>query len=314
MALKDSNGNSEGPHFSFSSEQLSNALRFAGVVCVGVLTLFLLVHTMGAVRVYPTLGEGEVAGEAQHTITVNGEADMDVLPDITTFSVSVEADGKTVAEAQSKAAAISNKAIAFIKGKGVAEKDIKTTGLYTNPKYDTKYRPCAVSMDAAVKSVSSGSGSSGSVGSAVAYPTIMPPCSSESVISGYTTYQSFDVKVRNIDKEPNKTTELVAGVASFGAKASTPYSTIDKPDVYANAVRREAIMKARAQADILAKDLGVKIVRVSSFSENGNPSYPRPYAVGNMMESKASYDTVAPELPTGTNKITSSVSITYQIR
>ena len=75
----------------------------------------------------------------------------------------------------------------------------------------------------------------------------------------------------------------------------------------------EAIEKARAQADVLAKGLGVKIKEVVSFSEDSNPSYAPEYGMGGdaMMAKSAS---VAPELPAGEEKITSRVYVTFEIR
>lgn len=315
MALKDSKNNGDihmaperdSMHLSFSSEQLNNALRIAGIVCVTILTLFILVHTISAVRLYPTLGETDAAAQIQNTISVSGQADMDVSPDVTVFSVLIDAEGKTIEDAQNKASVINNKAIAFLMKNGVAKADIKNTGLYTSPKYDTKYKPCPTS----VVSPKVSSGMSPNV--AAMYPTVIPPCESESVISGYTTNISFEVKVRKVNKDETKTSTLIAGLAPLGAKASSPMSTIDKPDVYKNMVRKQAIAKARADAEVLARDLGVKIVRVVNFSDMSATPYPM-YSRSMMSKDAGMAEAVDPELPTGTNKISSQVTITYQIK
>ena len=293
-------------HFSYTSEQLGDALRLAGIVCIGMLTLFLLVHTMSAIKAYPGVGEDKANG-IQNTITVSGQAEMEVFPDLTTFSWTVETEGKTVAESQSKAAIISNKSIAYLKEQGIPEADIKTLSLSTNTKYDTKYGPCNYpTYDMPVSSVSPTSAGAPS-------RAVMPPsCTSGSVVSGYTTYQSVQVKVRNANKKPELTGQLIAGLANIGAKVSGPENTVDNPDAYKNRVRAEAIAKARAEANVLARSLGVKLVRVTSFSDN-DYGYPRPYAVGSSMKAEA-YDAVAPALPTGTNTISSNVTITYEIR
>lgn len=284
----------ENPHFNFSSEQLNNAIRVASVVCIGMLTLFLLVLTISATKAYPSIGE-DTLSNAQNTISVSGQAEMDVHPDITTFSFSTDADGKTVEEAQNKAATLNNKAIEFLKGKGIAAADIKTTSYNTQTKYSNSYRPCPA--------VAPASGSK-----YIAYP-----CGSESVADGFTTYQSTEVKVRNIDKEPSKTGELIAGLGTIGVKASSPYSTVENPDAAKNAVRQIAIIKARQQAEVLARDLGVKLVRIMSFNETGGGNYPRPmYATEAMAKSVDA--AIAPEISAGTNKISAEVTITYQIR
>ena len=59
----------------------------------------------------------------------------------------------------------------------------------------------------------------------------------------------------------------------------------------------------------------MKLVRVVSFSESGNQPYYKNFAFTEV----ASFDGDgvgggAPEIPTGENKITSNVSIAYEIR
>lgn len=296
-------------HFNFTSEELNNFIKIAGSVAIGVLTLFLLVKTINEVKTYSTIGENPL-NSVQNVISVTGKSDMDVKPDVTTFSWSVESDGKTIDEAQSKAATINNKAIEFVKGKGLKEADIKTLGLNTYPKYETSYKGCVVPRSGAA-GVSS-AGFEGSV-SSVAMPTIMPPCNSESVISGYTTSLSVQVKVREINKNEKLVSELIGGLGSIGVKASTPTNTIDDIEAFKKVVRNEAIIKARQEAEVLAKALGVKLVKITSFNENGGGGYPyaMDYVSARPMMEKAS---VAPELPTGTNKVSSEVTITYQIK
>jgi len=301
--------NPSSHHFNFTSEELNSFLKIAGSVAIGVLTLFLLVKTINEVKTYSTIGENPL-NSIQNVISVSGKSDMDVKPDVTTFSWSVESDGKTIDEAQSNAATINNKAIEFVKGKGIKEADIKTLGLNTYPKYETSYKGC-VTPQSGGAGVSTG-GFEGTVSSAVAMPTIMPPCNSESVISGYTTSLSVQVKVRDIDKNEKLVSELVGGLGSIGVKASTPTNTIDDIEAYKRVVRNEAIIKARQEAEVLAKALGVKLVKITSFNENGGGyPYAMDYVSARPMMEKAS---VAPELPTGTNKVSSEVNITYQIK
>lgn len=297
--------NQEKHHFNFTSEELNNFLKISGAIAVGMLTLFLLVKTINEVKTYSTIGD-DPSFSVQNVITVSGKSDMDVLPDVTTFSWSVEADGKTVEDAQSKSATINNKAIALLKEKGIKEADIKTLGLNTYPKYETSYKNCIQPLYPKANS----SGVSSMI--AVVPPSI--PCNSESVISGYTTSQSVQVKVRDIDKNQALVGELVAALATVGVKVSTPVNTIDNIESYKNIVRGEAILKARQQAEILARDLGVKLVKITSFNENmvgGGYPYAMDYVSARPMMEKAS---VVPDLPTGTNKVSSEVSITYQIK
>ncbi len=294
--------NTEKSHFNFSTEELNNFLRIGAIVCAGILALFLLAKTVNEVKSYSDIGSNQNPNGMEDIITVSGEAEMDVKPDITTFSWTVDATGRTVVDAQNKAAEIANKAIAFLKEKGIKEADLKTTGYYTNTRYETKYTPCTVSAPRS---------------SADSMIAPMPPCgNTQSVPSGYDTTQTVEVKVRDIDKEPGKTSELIAGLGTIGAKASSPYSSIDEPETYERKVREEAIIKARQEAEILAKALGVRLVKITGFSENGGGYPGAMYDSRAMMGSAVAQEKAAtpPGLPTGTNKVSSSVTLTYRIR
>ena len=76
----------------------------------------------------------------------------------------------------------------------------------------------------------------------------------------------------------------------------------------------ESLLKdAKEKAKVLASELGVGLGKVVSFSENSG-GYPM-YVEKRMMDSAlVSSVAPAPVLPKGENKITSNVSITYEIR
>lgn len=311
-------------HIHFSNDELNTFIKIATIVAVSVLALFLLTLTINQVRAYSTIGDAAQAGISPNTITVNGSADMDIQPDLTTFSWSLDASGKTVQESQDKVATVANKAIAYLKEQGIAEADIKTTGFYTNTHYENKVVPCTLQTSKTVsRSVTSAKATSAvapasSVSSAPTntievVPVIVGPCGSQSVPAGYDTSESVTVKVRNIDKDPSKAGQLIAGLGTIGVKVSGPENSIDNPDVYKEAVRGQAIIKARQQAQVLASQLGVRLGKISNFSEN---EYPSPIAYGGMAARDASTESkaVTPDLPTGTNKVSSEVSVTYEIR
>ncbi len=309
--------NLSNSHFNFTDEELNICLKIAGIVVIGILTLFLLVKTVNEVKMYSTIGDPQ--SQVQNVISVSGKSDMEVKPDVTTFSWSVEAEGKTIEEAQSKSATINNKAIAFVKEKGIKDADIKSISLDTYPTYETTYTKCVVPSGgiveyrentSAVQTISAIAPTSG-----VSSSSIYPPCSNtKSVISGYITNQSVQVKVRDIDKNQKLVGELVAGLASVGVKVSTPQNSIDDINAYKKAVRAEAIFNARKEAEVLAKSLGVKLVRIVSFNENGGGGYM--YAMDSVAPTRSFSEKTAviPDLPTGTNNVASEVTITYQIK
>jgi uncharacterized protein YggE len=65
----------------------------------------------------------------------------------------------------------------------------------------------------------------------------------------------------------------------------------------------------------LAKQLGVSLVKIVSFSEDNGAYYPRAYGMGGVAAEMMNVKTAsAPEIPVGEQKVTSSVTITYEIK
>ncbi|MEK9186649.1 MAG: SIMPL domain-containing protein, partial [Patescibacteria group bacterium] len=75
--------------------------------------------------------------------------------------------------------------------------------------------------------------------------------------------------------------------------------------------RKKAIEDAKGKASVLAKDLGVRLVRIVNFYESGN--YPPIYYKGAMSIGGAEADSGVPTVPTGENKIVSNITITYEL-
>ena len=257
--------------------------RMMAATALGFLALFLLVLTFSSLKEYHFIGSGVTA---TNTITVSGDGEVFAVPDTAEFSVTIQEEGKQVKDAQDIATKKTNDIIAYLKQQGVDEKDIKTADYSVYPQYDYV-------QDTACRSGYCQPG--------------------KQVLRGFQVSQTLSVKVRDTEKAG----DLLSGVGSLGASSVSGLSfTIDDQDALEAEARDEAITKARDKANELAKQLGVSIVRVVGFSEDG--SYPpTPYAYGRggvamdmAQESKA----VAPELPAGQNKITSNVSVTYEIR
>ncbi len=87
---------------------------------------------------------------------------------------------------------------------------------------------------------------------------------------------------------------------------------VDNNEDYMNIARGAAITDAKNKASVLAAQLGVKIVRIVSFTENNNRIYPPMYATMSMKAEAVADST--PSLPVGQNTVTSNVSITYEIK
>jgi uncharacterized protein YggE len=129
-------------------------------------------------------------------------------------------------------------------------------------------------------------------------------------ITGYQVSESIEVTVRDLDK----VSPLLAGLGQKNVQnLYGPNFTLEDPNAPQNAARGEAIKNAKVAADELAKELGVRLVRIVSFNEGGNyPMYTKAaYGMGGAVDAQSG---LRPTVPKGENEYTSSVSITYEIR
>jgi uncharacterized protein YggE len=130
------------------------------------------------------------------------------------------------------------------------------------------------------------------------------------VLKGYEVRQSTTVKVRDTAKAG----DLLAGVGTKGAtEVSGLNFTFDDPNTIQTQARDKAIADAKTKADALAKQLGVSLVRVTSFNENAGGTGPRPVQYA-LASGAADTKAVAPEISVGQNNVIDDVNITYEIR
>lgn len=250
--------------------------RMYFITCIVMLTIFLFVLTIKELKSIAYIGKDTAI---QNTITVNGKGEFVAIPDIATVSFTVTESSADV----SKATEALNKSMANIvktlKDNGIAEKDIKTTNYSSNPKY--------------------------------AYGKVEPtyyPYGNQTIV-GYEASQSVDVKIRKID-DAGKIMSILGGLKITNLYG--PNFANEKYDDLVKQARVDAITDARAQAKNLAKELGVHLGKVVSFNEGGY--YPVMYGKAESMAVGGADSAQTPAtLPTGENKITSNVTITYEI-
>lgn len=249
---------------------------YMGVIVLCLLATFLFAKVVTEVIAW-TKGDKIYP---QKVISVVGEGEAIAVPDVAEFSFSVNERAATVEAAQATATAKNNAAIDFLKNSGIEEKDIETTGYNAYPQYE--YSTCRDFV-----------------------------CTNEQRIVGYEVSQTVSVTVRDTAKAG----ELLSGVGSAGISSISGISfTVDDLDKYKDEARLMAIEKAKAQAEVLADGLDVKLKGVVSFSEDSNPMpY---YGMGGdvRMESSMAKTAVAPQLPVGEEKVTTRVYVTYEIR
>lgn len=250
---------------------------------LGSLVLLMVIIALGAYA-YLTLEQTKYDIGGPTIITVSGEGEVLAFPDIGQFSFGVEAEGEDAATAQTESATKINDILTYLKESGVKEADIVTQSYNLQPRYRYEQRTCVMG-------------------------SYCPP--GEQVMDGFVVSQMVTVKVRTLETAGT----LIAGVGERGATNLSGLSfTIDDTDVLEANARALAIADAQTKAIELARTLGVRLDRITGYYEEetgGIPFYGKGDAM--MMESR-SFNTVAPELPTGEQKTVKRVSITYQVR
>ncbi len=258
-----------------NTEEVQKILKWVWVVLI-VLAIFLAVETFGALKDLRSINP------AYNSISVSGIGETVSIPDLATFSFTVSADAKSASDAQAQVIEKIDAILAGFKTLGIAEKDIKTTDYSLWPKYT--YEP------------------------AICSPAYCPP--GRQVSDGYTANHSVSVKIR-------ETENAGKALALVGEKGATDISsisfTIDDPDKITDEARAKAIENAKDKAKMLSKELGVRLVRVVSFYDNTGGG-PTPYFAEGMGGDLVKTTASVPTIPTGENKVTVNVTITYEIR
>lgn len=265
-----------GSHGQFFHEGGGSYVKKSVVLVAVVLSIFLAGKAIAEWRALPYAG---IDAASRPTVNVSGMGEVVVKPDIATISYVVQEESMVVATAQNNAAKKSNDILAALKKQGVAEKDIKTSGYNIYPRYE--------------------------------YPrTTAIYDSGKQVLAGYVVTQNFEVKVRKLEDAGT----IVSSLGELGATGVSGLAFgIDEEEGVLAQARAKAVADAQKKAEVLARDLGVRLVRIVGFSEGGGGYYPMA-RYDSMKVMAAGAESITPELPTGENKITSNVTITYEIR
>ena len=245
-----------------------------------VISLFTVAKLVNEVKLNPYIGRGN---QPANVISVDGTGDVLAVSDIASLTVNLTNEGKTAKEAQDLLNESITKTLTYLKDQKIEDKDIKSEYGGLTPKYSYNQPACYT----------------------------FPCPTKDPTIVGYTATQSITIKVRIVDNA----SVIRTGLAGIGiTDISGPTFSIDNEDSFKDQARAIAITQARTKAEVLAKELGVKLGKVINFSENNGSTYPMYEAKAMMNSSIAPSVAPAPTLPKGENKITSNVTINYEIR
>lgn len=172
-------------------------------------------------------------------IELSATGSVSRVPDLAIISAGVVSRSGTATGAIADNAARMERVRAALARAGIAERDIQTSTISLNPDYR--------------------------------YQDNQPP-----VLTGYQATNSVSVRFRDIR---NSGRILDALVAQGANQINGPSLTIDKPEAAYDEARTKALAVGRARADLYARALGMRVVRLVSVSEGGGYGRPPvPYA------------------------------------
>lgn len=216
------------------------------------------------------------SAEAARGISVSGTGKVTVVPDVGEISMAAQVTRPTVQQARDDAAKAMDAIRTALRGQGVEEKDIATSGFNIQPRYDV--RP-------------SGGGAP--------------------QISGYLVNNVITVKVRKVDTL-SKVLDTAVAAGGNDVRVQSVQFTVDDPEKHAGAAREAAVANARSHAESLAKAAGVKLGKARSVTESGG-GFPAPRAVAQAAPSLGGAADVSTPVSPGQTEVTMSVSVVFDI-
>jgi uncharacterized protein len=205
-------------------------------------------------------------------LDVSATGEVTRVPDIAVISTGVVTRAATATAAIQQNATRMERVRAALKRAGIEDKDIQTSAINLNPEY--------------------------------VYAERQPPR-----LTGYTASNQVSVRFRDI----RKTGEILDALVAEGAnQINGPSLTIDKPEQALDEARLKAVANGRARADLYARALGMRVVRLLSVSESGGYAVPppMPYAVSMMAERGAADSKIDP----GEQKVQVSVAMSFELQ
>jgi uncharacterized protein YggE len=272
------------------NSEKSNLVK-AIIVLMIILSLYFLIKTFSEIKNYSLIGAGTTT---TNTISFNGKGEVTGSPDLATISFTILEGAPLVKDAQNKVTAKETAVLDFLNKSGIAKSDIKTENYNSFPKYQFQNAVCP---------------QVGVPNGTLARPVFCPP--GKQILTGYEVSENISVKVHDVTKAG----AIVQGIGAVGVSdMNGPNFSIENEDKLKEQARKIAIDDAKIQAKTLSSDLGVSLIRIVNFSENGNTPIFFAQGLAKADSAIAPSAAPAPAIPIGENKITSNVTITYEIR
>ena len=203
-------------------------------------------------------------------LDVSATGEVTRVPDIAVISTGVVTKSATASGAISQAATRMARVRAALKTAGVEDRDIQTSNLSLNPDYR--------------------------------YDNNQPP-----KLVGYQASNTVTVRFRDIANSGKIIDALVAEGAN---QINGPTLTIDKPEAALDEARAQAIRIGRARAELYARAMGLRVVRVVAVSVSGG-SYPVP-PMPVMMQARA--EASNSKIDPGEQKLQVNLAMTFELQ
>jgi len=207
-------------------------------------------------------------------LDISATGEVTRVPDLAIISAGVQTLKPTATAAIEENATKMERVRAALKRAGIEDKDIQTSSINLNPEYQ--------------------------------YDQNRPPR-----LTGYRASNTVNIKFRDLKRTG---AILDALVAEGSNQINGPSLTIDKPEAALDEARTKAIANGRARAELYARALGMRVVRLLSVSESGGYSVPppMPYAAeASMVMAQRSAKT---EIDPGTQQLQVNVSMSFEVQ
>ncbi|MEX6633344.1 SIMPL domain-containing protein [Hyphococcus lacteus] len=187
------------------------------------------------------------ASTPARTITVSGEGTASAVPDMTVINVGVQSDALTAADALRANSSNMSATIKKLKELGIADRDIQTSGLSLNPRYNYEKNR------------------------------------SQPEVIGFTASNNVTVRLRDLSKAGS----VIDQAVQSGANSLNGISfSFDEPKPLYEKARRNAVADAKAKAELLTDAAGVRLGRLITI-QDGYSQAPSPKMYGARMEMAA---------------------------
>jgi len=234
---------------------------------------FLLAGLLGAaVITTPAVAQQATVSQAiaGTRLDINATGEAMRVPDIAIITAGVMTRASTATAALEQNAAQMNRMRAALKRAGIDDRDVQTSNISLNPEY--RYQDNQAPQ-----------------------------------LTGYSASNQVNVRFRDI----RNTGKILDALVVEGAnQISGPNLPIDQPDAALDEARAKALAIGRARAELYARSLGMRVVRLVAVNESGGGYAPPPPMP--MMMARGERDST--RIDPGEQKLTVSLGMTFELQ